>query len=281
MSKVQPMEWETMTKQSTVFLAGPPGVGKTTLGQQVCERLQWAFVDVTDPTPDLAVIKEASPPLIALPWSWMQDRKTKGAVRRKGTLMGLWIHPLRLIERSDYRCTPSRAMKTHGGFGRTGTATREFRLLDRACDVLFDLGTLTIDESVELLYEHLCEAPQEAGPDLGHWAQDWISDHDAPRKSAERLANVMASYLQHLEQHGTSPRKMSGICSDLQAASMLVFRYERPNTTRVLLSFQYGAPHEIEFRRKFTDSSNQVRRYTRNLEAFEQFLLDQGLLSKD
>ena len=266
--------------EKTVFLVGPSGVGKTTLGRRVCERLQWTFADVTDATPNLDVIKEASAPLIALPWSWMKDRKVKGAARRRGTLLGLWVHPLRLIERSGYRCSPSRVMKTHDGFGRTGTATREFRLLHRACDVLFDLNDLSIDESTELLYKYFCKAPQEDGPDLSHWAQDWISDYDAPRKSAKRLANVMTSYLQHLQQTGTSPRKMSGICSDLQAAAMLVFCYDRPSLAKVLLSFQYGAPHELEFCRKFTDSPNLVRRYARNLEDFERFLLDQALVSK-
>ena len=84
----------------------------------------------------------------------------------------------------------------------------------------------------------------------------------------------MARYILYLQSEGKSPRILSGVYSDLQAAGMLVMSYDYPQegTASEILDFFSFPPWTIEFKRKFSDSSNAIARYERNLEGFANFL---------
>jgi hypothetical protein len=88
----------------------------------------------------------------------------------------------------------------------------------------------------------------------------------------------MARYLLHLREKGTSPRTLSGVRSDLNAAGHLVFIYDAPRGDDPILECFSIPPWDIEFRRKFTDSPSLVGRYRRNLDGFARFLREQGEL---
>jgi hypothetical protein len=93
----------------------------------------------------------------------------------------------------------------------------------------------------------------------------------------------MARYTLHLKSQGASSRKLSGVYDDLNAAGMLVMMYDAPtgkNAERILSHF--GAPPwDLEFERKFSDSSSAIARYERNLEGFARFLQQSGLLRNE
>ena len=98
--------------------------------------------------------------------------------------------------------------------------------------------------------------------------------------SAEVLVDAMARHTLELKARGVSPRTLSGVYTDLDAAGMLVFMYDAPRAKKVLSHF-YGAPWESEFKRKFTDRPNLVVRYRKNLEAFSRFLQEAGMIPTD
>jgi broad-specificity NMP kinase len=98
-----------------IFLAGPPGSGKTTLGSKVCEELDLRFLDLSRPAsvgglPDAAAgrevleatIRERSADVVALSWSLQQDTAVCTLARRSGALLLLWAHPLDMQARSGY-----------------------------------------------------------------------------------------------------------------------------------------------------------------------------------
>ena len=68
-----------------IFLAGPPGSGKTTLGAKTCQNLELQFIDFSTPeinekllSSQKEILTEAinneSAEVIALPWSLQEDR---------------------------------------------------------------------------------------------------------------------------------------------------------------------------------------------------------------
>lgn len=272
-----------------VFLAGPHGSGKSTLGARACAALGLRFLDhavapVTEQRAQLdAAIAGRSADVIALPVELQEAPATFKLARREGVLVGLWSHPLEMQARSgraEPLFTPSRALTTQGGFGREGTRCPEFRRLDRGCDLVLLLRGLTLDEAVEELAEALRESREEEhepGGGLDAWVEGWRGDYSADPKATKVLAEAMGRYLDELEAKGASPRTISGVASDLQAAGMLVFSYEAPRGQRVLDCFG-SVPCEDEFQRKFSDAPNATRRYQRSLEGFARFLVEAGLL---
>ena len=115
---------------------------------------------------------------------------------------------------------------------------------------------------------------------MDRWIEPWKQDVNADPKAARVLVDAMARYTLQLKEKGTSPRTLSGIYSDLDAAGMLVFMYDAPKAKDVLRHFSY-APWEFEFQRKFTDSPRAVARYNRSLDGFGRFLRQSGLLPDD
>ncbi len=288
-----------------IFLAGPPGSGKTTLGHRVCEQLDLKFLDLSRPRnlsglPEAgaekealtAAIRERSADVIALSWRLQQDTTVRTLARRSGILLLLWAHPLDMQARSGYSeplFTPAKNLKTRGGFGRNGTRCREFRRMDRACHETLMLVDVLFDEAVEDLKEYIISIEKENSEPpavregLIEWVKAWHEDFDANRKAAEIIVDAMARYTIHLKSQGASPRKMSAVYDDLNAAGMLVMMYDAPKgkSTERILSHFYFPPWNLEFRRKFSDSPNVIARYERNLEGFSRFLQDSGMLPRD
>lgn len=283
-----------------VFLAGPSGSGKSALGHRVCEELAITFLDLSAPAPSAddpgtgrkelgAAITSYSADVIALSWSLQQDSKALNLARRSGELILLWAHPLEMQKRSGHTeslFTPVGRLKTRGGFGRNGTACREFRRLDRACpETLLLVGT-PLDKAVQELRELIKAIRKEADlspaerEGLVSWIDQWRDDYDADIEAARILVDAMARYTLHLRHKGTAPRALNKIYPDLQAAGMLVFCYDAPRGQDVLDHF-WSPPRESKFQWKFTDSPRLVARYRRNLEGFARFLRQQNLIEDD
>jgi hypothetical protein len=276
-----------------IFLAGPPGSGKTSLGREACQRMGWSFLELpsTAAIDDLRdAVEQRTVDVIELPWELQQENRALNLVRQSGELVALWAHPLEMQERSgrDVQvCTPVKGLKTQGGFGREGTRCREFKRLDRSCDGVLMLGGVSFEESVKALVEFFEELATEvtAAPTeregLGRWVQIYREDHHANKAAAEIFVDAVARYSIHLKELGRSPRSLSGIFSDLQAAGHLVFMYDTTLGRKVLGRFTLGAPWVGEFKRKFTDSPNLVRRYERSLDGFATFLRASGLVGEE
>ncbi len=270
-----------MSELRPVFLFGPPGVGKSTLGARACASLGLQFAEAAThgelPGGDV----------VAVPWSRVGERAVWTAVRKRGYVLGLWAHPVELLVRSTpaYRCTPARTMTTHDGFGRSGDATREYRLLDRHCHATLSLHDLDVDAAVALLvqvvaHERECVSPlQVAAERTGRWVDNCVETYGCNQEAAQVAATAMGLWLEHLDNAGKSPRQLSAIGSDLQAALLLVCGYEQITPSTVLRCFSY-APHSYEFRCKFTDSVPGVQRYERNLDAFGEWLRASGRLPR-
>jgi hypothetical protein len=77
------------------------------------------------------------------------------------------------------------------------------------------------------------------------------------------LADTMARYTLQPREQGVSPRSMSGIYSDLDAAGMLVFMYDAPKVGTVLSCCDYP-PWEIEFRHKISATARKLLKYLEN-----------------
>lgn len=283
-----------------IFLAGPPGSGKTSVGRRACERLGLEFRDLSAPEPwandvDAArdelqnIITNRSADVVALSWGLQQDTKLLASTRRSGELVLLWAHPLEMQSRSgqtEELFTPVGRLKTHGGFGRNGTGCREFRRLDRASTESVLLVGMTLDEAVTELQEWIHDLralsvmPPVQREGLDRWVDDWLEDCSASRPAAMKLVDAMARYILHLRAQGKSPRTLSGVYSDLDAAGMLVFMYEAPNARKVLDCFCYP-PFTYEYERKFNDSPRLTARYRRNLNDFARYLEETGLISEE
>lgn len=113
-----------------IFLSGPPGAGKSSLGKKACQKLELRFADLS--TPEIneqsllsqkkiltEVINKRSADVIDLPWSLQEDKGVQKLAKRFGVLLLLWAHPLDMQARSGHSeplFTPSPRIKTKGGF---------------------------------------------------------------------------------------------------------------------------------------------------------------------
>ena len=288
------MNPDSKKQMPLIFLAGPPGSGKSSLGKKACQKLELRFVDLSAPNINnqsflsqkeilTEVINKRSADVIALPWSLQQDKGMRTLARRFGVLLLLWAHPLDMQARSGHSeslFTPSSRIKTKGGFGRNGTGCREFRRLDNAADEVLILVGISFDEAVGELQDYIVSIRGESlespviRAGLSGLADDWQQDYDISKNIANIIVDAMARYILYLRSEGKSPRTLSGVYSDLEAAGMLVIAYDYPTgkkAAEVLNLFSYP-PWTIEFKRKFSDSSNAIARYERNLKGFARFL---------
>ncbi|WP_321416939.1 AAA family ATPase [uncultured Desulfobacter sp.] len=277
-----------------IFLCGPPGSGKTTVGAKACQNLELRFIDLSTPEIDekplssqkeicMEAINNRSADVIALPWSFQEDRSVRKWIRSLGALLLLWAHPLDMQARSgrsEPLFTPSPRIKTKGGFGRNGTGCREFRRLNNAADEVLLLIGRSLDEAVDDLEGYIVDIRQEAleppmvRAGLSDWVDDWYEDYDVRKDIINIVVDAMARYILYLQSEGKSPRTLSGVYSDLQASGMLVMSYDYPEegTTSEILDLFSFPPWTIEFKRKFSNSPNAIARYERNLEGFANFL---------
>jgi hypothetical protein len=277
-----------------IFLLGPPGSGKTSIGGKACSELGLRFSDLI-PSPTSSkdgwsaikyVLEQEAPDVIALPWSLQQQPAVLAKCRVTGTTVVLWAHPTEMLARAGNNAaelTPRSSIRTKDRFGRLGTSCREFRSLDRASDHVLLLVGLSIDDAVAELKALLEELrlPESQDPaereGLADWAKRWQCDHGADARASKLLVDAMARFTLHLKENEASPRTMSGVYSDLDAAAMLVMMYHAPKGKKVFRHFD-GVPCAFEYPRKFSDSPNAVARYERNLRSFARFLRDVGLV---
>jgi hypothetical protein len=274
------------TPPRPIFLAGPPGAGKTSLGGKACERLGLRFLDL--PARDAvdgigemqAAIRQASADVIAVPWHLQQDDAAMGECRRAGPVVALWAHPLEMQARSGRTSplfAPVTRLKTHGGFGRHGVGCGAYRRLTRSCEHVLMLVELTFDEALAVVaraVEHLRLPEPEGAAEregLDAWARRWVREHGADREAAEILAEAIARYTLHLKGRGASPRRMAAVYSDLDAAAQLVMMYAAPKGRKVLKEFD-SVPCSFEYERKLSDSPRAVARYEATLKSFASFL---------
>lgn len=277
-----------------IFLCGPHGSGKTSVGAKACQNLELRFIDFSTPEINekplslqkdicMEAINNRSADVIALPWSFQEDRSVRKLIRRSGVLLLLWAHPLDMQARSgrlEPLFTPSPRIKTKGGFGRNGTGCREFRRLNNAADEVLLLTKTSFDEAVHELEDYIADIRQEvleppmirAG--LSGLVDDWYEDYGVRKDIIKIVVDAMARYILYLRSEGKSPRTLSGVYSDLESAGMLVMSYDYPKkgTASEILDLFSFPPWTIEFKRKFSDSPNAIAQYERNLEGFANFL---------
>lgn len=278
----------------TVFLVGPPGVGKSAFGRLACEALGLRFLDpgaarrererASAAEAIRRAIAERCADVIEVPWELQSGSDVPRLVRRSGVPLFLWSHPLSMQERSgrpDRLFTPVPRLKTHGGFGVTGTACTEFRRTARAYGDALDLRGLGFEKAADAVREAIAaeRASAAASPvdreGLGRWAAQWVRDYGADPPAARETANAMARYLSHLRAEGRTARTIDEIAMDLDAAGHLVMMYRDYQPGRVLAAFSYP-PLDFQFRRKFSDSPAALARYRSSLEGFARFLAKAG-----
>lgn len=288
------MKPDSKEQMPMIFLAGPPGSGKSSLGKKACQKLDLRFVDLSTPKINnqsflsqkeilTEVINKRSTDVIAFPWSLQQDKGMRKLTRRFGVLLLLWAHPLDMQARSGHSesfFTPSSRIKTKGGFGRNGTGCREFRSLDRAADEVLILVGNAFDEAVDELRDYIVSIREESlespiiRAGLSGLADEWQQHYDISKNIANIIVDAMAHYILYLRSEGKSPRTLSSVYSDLEAAGMLVIAYDYPTGKKAaeVLDLFSDPPCIIEFKRKFSDSPNSIARYKRNLKGFARFL---------
>ena len=208
---------------SMVFLIGPHGSGKSTLGRRVTTELELRFVDLADDASSEArleeLIRRRGADLVALPWAPTRDASWLSLCRRSGKTVALWAHPLEMQARSgrvEPVFTPVKRLSTHGGFGRRGTGCREYRHLARACEYVLDLIGLSEAEAAQELMAAVEDlrtgdgSPAEQEGLLG-WGDNWRHDFKADPKACEVLVDAMARFMLQLKAAGSSPRTVSQI----------------------------------------------------------------------
>jgi hypothetical protein len=290
LSEKLPMETENLNVMPPMlFLAGPPGVGKTALGRPVCAELGLRFLDLAEVVGKAGelqdaqrclkqVIDQRAADVVELPWRLQLARATFALCRRHGELIGLWAHPLDMQARSGHAeplFTPNPDLKTQGGFGLRGTRCPEFKRINRGCQTTLPLVGLSFEEALEELKETIRELhAEDAGPGaerekLMSWAEYWQLDLAADKQVTEALVDAMARYTWHLKTQGASPRAMSSKYDDLNALGYLMLAYDEPKGKDVLSQIR---SHTYEYSRKMSDSPRTVARYNRTVEEFRRFL---------
>jgi hypothetical protein len=152
-----------------VFLLGPPGSGKSSLGGPACAGLGLRFLDLPDDAAADAgriAASASDAEVVTLPWNLQSDPAILRTARRLGTTIALWAHPetMQARARQPITFTPGRKLVTRGGFGRHGTSCLEFRRLERACDFTLDLDGLSENEAVGVLAEAIADTRAESDP---------------------------------------------------------------------------------------------------------------------
>ena len=239
-----------------------------------------------------STIRNRSADVIALSWGLQQHAAVFTLTRRSGIVLLLWAHPLDMQARSGFSeplFTPVKNLETRGGFGRTGSRCREFRRLNRACHETLMLVNVPLGKAVEDLKDYILwvgrqhSEPPAVREGLITWVKYWQQDFRANLPAAEIIVDAMARYTLRLKSQGSSPRKLSEVYDDLNAAGMLVMMYDAPkgkNAERILSRFN-GPPWIHEFERKFSCSSSAIARYERNLRGFHRFLQQSGRLCNE
>ena len=288
------MKFDSEKQIPMIFLAGPPGVGKSSLGEKACRVLGFRFIDLSIPAINSQsivsqkeilgeVIDRRSADVVALPWTLQKDSGIRTWVRRSGVLLLLWAHPLDMQARSGHSerlFTPSTRIKTRAGFGRNGIGCLEFRSLDRASDEVLMLVNRSFDEAVRDLQDRIVNIREESvelpivRSGLSDWAEEWQQGYGIDKHIANIIVETMARYLFHLRSEGKSQRTLSGVYSDLQAAGILVIMYDYPKGKKKaeILDLFSDPPWTKEFTRRFSDSPGAIARYERNLKGFARFL---------
>lgn len=280
-----------MADTPIIFLLGPPGAGKTTLGSWACKELGLEFLDLAEVDLERLsrVVDDTNADVVALPWVLQHERRALALVRKSGESLLLWAHPedMQARSRRDERLfTPVPRLKIRGGFGRNGTGCREFRHLARACGETLILVDLALEEAAEAVTDCLAEireennAPPPEREGLAGWVEDWHQQHSVSPRVTKVIVDAMARYLAHLRATGTSPRTLTGVRSDLNAAGQLVLMYGTLKNKRILEHFAWP-PYSFEFERKFTDRPALVARYHRNLDCFARFLRERRELPNE
>lgn len=266
-----------------VFLAGPSGVGKSTLGRMAAAALGLRFADLDDDGDTDRVLREIVETeladVVALPWAPDRDLPWLRLCRRAGFTVALWVHPLELRKRSgraEMQFTPSRKLRSRGGFGRTGTACREYRHLERACGDVLLLNGLS-EEAAALELQELIEdlrTPRDLSPaqqeGLDNWVQDWKTDFNADLEACRILVDAMARFTMTLKARGASPRRMAAVYNDLNYGGFLVMCYDAPRGKDVLRSL--GAPPGFLFRKNISESPHALARFQSTWKSFVAFL---------
>lgn len=269
-----------MSAPPIVFLAGPPGSGKSGLGATASAALGLRFADLEDHGKISDPIARPEAEVVALPWTAVESRSVLADARRSGVLVGLWAHPVDMQARSgrtESLFTPSGRVSSRSSFGRKGTACLEFRVLDRACHEVLLLVGLTFDEAVASMREtitdhreaHDATPAQRAGID--HWVDPLCSETSADPEAVAAAVDAMGRYLMHRTAQGASSRKLRELHGDLQVGALLVLGYEAPSAGEVL-DRSLWAPDLYLFRRKVLDTPNAVDRYARTMRGFADFL---------
>ncbi len=277
----------------TIFLLGPPGSGKSSLGEAACRDLDLRFLDLTSPDMNRLPVEAQKERLnealekrvadvIALPWTLQRERQIHTWLRRYGMLLVLWAHPLEMQERSgrsEPLFTPAKRIKTKSGFGECGTGCLEYRSLDRSADALLKLVKTPFDEAAGELrnclswMNQLTDEPPMIQVGIDHWVDDWSQSFSINKDTTYSIVDAMARYIMYLRFQGKSSRKISAVRHDLQVAGILVLRHEAPGKIkRSSLHDLFATPREHEFMTVFTDSPSAIERYETNLRGFANFL---------
>ena len=139
-------------------------------------------------------------------------------------------------------------------------------------DLTEDVAAQELKELVEDLRAQGELAPAEREGLLG-WCDNWRDDFNADARACKILVDAMARFMMHLKARGTSPRTLSRVRGDLNAAGFIVMCCDAPKGKAVLDSFD-GGPSEYEFRRKISASQPALARFRSTWKAFAAFLRD-------
>lgn len=108
---------EAPAQNPIIFLLGPPGAGKSSLGSRACKELGIRFLDLAakpaaNPSTgeihsDLdrlsSLVADHTADVIELPWPLQHDRKALVLTRKSGIPLLLWAHPEDMQARSELR----------------------------------------------------------------------------------------------------------------------------------------------------------------------------------